>query len=371
MGRAARAVGLAAIAVVASCGGAPERVSGPPAGPASDVGAPPSSLAGSIEPVAGVGCELRTEGPVDGAPRLELFASLLDASQGRVLARARYESATFSIPGGEPSGAAWVEGSGWGASFAGLVRAPLVPVWVKASRPLASGMILPQPRTRVSLVQIGAGSVQVRVEHHELLDPRSLPVVETVACADLQASPPPWSGSSAGKEVTLGVGEGLELFPMPESAPEQGLVLVARKEARDDTLDGKELERRGEVVRVEVPSNDGHVRGWISATAVRAPQHYDRIGPPQHHPADAPRVGAPERRICKAPLRFAAIPAGREPVWLGELRAGTVLGRDLTRPADARGFAPIEVAGIEGDLVARSDDLNACEAPEPATARLE
>lgn len=358
-----------ALALVSGCGGG---AASRPVKPALEAGPPsaPSGAAAAIEPVVAAACEVRTEGSVVGEPRLELFASLADAAEGRALGRARYEVATFSLAEGDATGLGWVEASGYGMSLAALMRAAEVPLWVRPTRTIASGMITPGPRTRVALQRAGAGTLQVRLDEHELLDARRLPLLETVACADLQATPPAWSGSSHGKEIGVDAGKGLEILAFPGSSPEQGLVAVPPPGSTTDVLEARELERQGGYVRIEIASLDGSVRGWVRPEAVVAPQRPSMLGPIGGRPAEAPSLADADRRACESPLRFAALPDGRrEPVWLGEVRPGTPIARDLgVRAIDVPGWSSLQVAGIEGRLVALTEALDACEAPSEAAS---
>lgn len=332
-----------------------------------------STDAGRIEVLAQSVCEVRTAGEVPAKQRLYLASSVEDAREKRPLVQGRYESATFSLrPGNAEETFSSVEASGWGTSFSGLLPTKDVPIWIKPSRKLASGMVTPGPETKAKLVRVERGSVVVRVEL------ASSPVEETIACDDLVANPPEMVSLAPGKEMALDASKGVEVLPTPTSPAGSGLIVRSPEASVPSFFDIVELERQGKLAKVQIPSRDGTMTGWVPAANVRTIAESASKGPRvgawtgnrMTEPAKEPNPFAPKWTACPHPVRFAAIPFKEaEPIWAGEARAQTLIGlvdeasvnklwKDTPAPA---GWIHVALKGIDSTrLLVREADLNGC-----------
>lgn len=333
----------------------------PPVVPARTVATPaaappPPIEAARVEELAPSGCEVESEALPKEAPPLRLFATLSDVGRGQLWVTARSEVARFRLPVGDGSVAA-AELDGFGTSVSGLVDFAKLPLWMRASRPLAGGLITADRETRVELVRVESDGVVVRLARHELIDTAALPIEERLRCADLSASPQVAPPPSAGKEIRLVAKDGLEVSPTPDRDDKAGLTI---KPVVGATLEAIELERASGFVRVEVPSRAGRITGWVPAAAVRppvAPAHgvLGVLSSSRSPNRDAaPELIPKNARRCRTNLRLAS-ESWQGPVWLGAVRAGVaLLTEDRKAPA---GWVAITVRGVSGQLLARTTDL--------------
>jgi hypothetical protein len=351
---------VASLTLSPACSGGPAKEpDGAVASGASVSSAPPVfEVARRIETPAPGGCELQTA-PEDEPPRggLKVFASEADQRDGHALATIEHAAATFRLASGDGQTGAWIEATGHGWTASAFVARKDVPVGLRPSRKILGGLLLPAPGTRPSIVYVDDRAVRIRLTEHELLSPGTLPIEETVACDDLWAGPTPSPTLSSGKRVGLSATEPVGVHDVPSQESEE-LLHLARRFASRPVLLANEIDRKGGFVRVEVPSSDGWIVGWVDASAVGPPPNDEGAGmvaPPvrlPHAAEDGPR--------CDRALPF-AVTSTMQPVWLGEIRAGSTIRPAKPGTTAPAGWTPIRLEGIAGAFpLVRTDALEAC-----------
>ena len=327
--------------------------------------APPVE-AGRIEELGAGVCELEAQQTASSAPPLRLYATLADVGLSAVWVNSYFELARFRIAAGDGS-VGMAEVDGFGTTATGLVDMTKVPLWVKPSRRLVGGMLTPNRKTQVELVSVDANGVVVKLSRHSLIEPSLLPIEERLRCSELATTAPAAPDASSGKPVHLLAKDGLLLRSAPEPEDRGGFSI---KPPVGTTLEAIELERRGSFVRVEVPSPEGALTGWVAANAITKPPPGGHgllgpLAPSARKPAEPERLTPRNGVSCQSKVRIAADSA-HGPIWLGEIREGVTFV-PTPKPQTPPGWTPIQVAGLNGRLFVRDTDLQEakCTTPQP------
>lgn len=305
-----------------------------------------------VEGIADVACEV----DASNAPlvALDLFASQSDALGGRPIARYELQSGKLTLGVGDSDLIASLESSTGGVEISALVRLRDVPLWVKPSRRLLGGMLIPGPESRAVVVRADPKTVRVRLAQHPFLDPPTLALDEAIACDDLQGFPPEEIGRPAGENIQLK--KGTALLPSPDAEAEDALPLVLPPSYF--SMLGVELERRGDFVRVELTLAEGSLTGWVPSSAVMKSGPQGITGGPRGVTA-AHSVEA--AWTCSEARPFAMIaPAGNVMVWLGEARANTAIGKGAVIADLDPTWTSVNLRGLEGRAVMRTSQLADC-----------
>jgi hypothetical protein len=344
------------LALSACAAGEPSLVTTPSVTPSLSVESVPPVEAGRVEELGAFVCELEAQQTPSTAPPLRLYATLADVGLSAVWVNSYFELARFRIAAGDGS-IAMAEVDGFGTTARGLVDMSKVPLWVQPSRRLVGGMLTPNRKTQVELVSVDADSVVVKLMRHSLIEPSLLPIEERLRCSELATSPPAPLDPSSGKAVHLLAKEGVQLQSAPEPDDRGGFSI---KPPVGTTLEAIELERRGGFVRVEVPSPEGTLTGWVAANSLTKPPTSGHgllapLGSIGRKPAEPERLTPRYGVSCQSKVRIAADSA-HGPVWLGEIREG-VSFVPTPKPQTPPGWTPIQVAGLNGHLFIRDTDL--------------
>lgn len=321
-----------------------------------------------------LGCKLDTLGV---APTASIAMTVVpttgtsDAETAKLVIK--YEAASFELPTGDATSAgATLESQG--TRFHGLVATSDVPIHLKPSHKLLGGLVTPLPKLHLELVGVDAGALRMRVAKSDLLEVDDAARNATIPCADLGASPFERVPPSQGKEVSLDGKVGLPVSANPDEPPV--MTIHVPQATVDLPIEAVKLETKGKWTRVEIPSPEALITGWVPSDHVHGPpkKQYGVVGGlPKKGKAESPLPPPPsdvENKPagieCKASLDI-AVPAkvgGAELFVAGEVHAGTVFIMDVDpkHAAPSPEWRPILLRGVTGNvpIFARTQTLETC-----------
>ena len=281
----------------------------------------------------------------------------------------RGASAKLALPLGS-AGEALVSAETLGAVIEGFVAHGEIPLYVRPSHKLAGGVLTATSGTRIQLVTVAEGAIQIHLATSKLLQLSESYTDESIACSDLGAAPFGGAEPAEGKPVSLDAKKGLEVRAAPEGS--KVATLHVPEATVDLPLEATKIQVKGTFTLVEIPGTDGIIRGWVPTTQVHARAKASfgllgTLGPVNHELPQGDSSVKSAGFECKASIAFAAperVGALDHLVWVGTLRADSVImsDPDPKHAAPSESWRPIRIRDVSANvpLFVRAEALAAC-----------